>query len=635
MSGRAMSRRNVLRLFALGLGYSALAACAPKVVEVTKIVEKEKIVEKPVEKVVKETVVVEGTPKVVEKLITVAPTKAPEPTKAPVTASVPREKTLIIGFEEGPVADPEQGNILVPGSRRNTGYHQLMMESLYYLNYQDAKMIPWLASGPEKFNATYDEITVPIRQGVTWNDGKPFTADDVVFTVNLLKDNPTLGWGGAMSKWVKACTAPDQQTVKFVLTAPNPRFIFQNFAIHIWGSAAILPKHIWEGQDPMKFRNFDLSKGWPVHTGPYKLVKVSSTEFVFDRDDNWWAAKTGLSPLPAPQRVVFTEQGDESNKASMLESNRVDGLPSLGYEAFAKVREKNPNAIGWMEQAPYTWVDPCPWSVKFQVETKPWDDPEMRWALSYGLDRDKLAKTMGGGFGIPARFVFPMYPGIDKFLDDNKDLFEKYPTTKYDPAAAKAIFEKKGYKLNKDGIYEKGGQKLTVDILGPAPGTGQIMLSAFWKQIGVDATLKLVSVAVYHDTVANSQFQADAGWSYCGSVTDPFATMETAESKWYLPAGQRHSGDWMNWKNAEYDKAVDAMGMLPAGDERIKPLFRTALELWLKDVVVIGLTQQLRVVPYTTKYWTNWPTEKNGYFHPPNWWQCFLMVVLKIKPAGG
>ncbi len=496
-------------------------------------------------------------------------------------------------------------------------------------------MIPWLASGPEQFNADYTEITIPIRQGVTWADGQPFTADDVVFSINLMKANPTLGWGGAMQQWVKDCTAPDQQTVKIVLTAPNPRFVFQNFAVHIWGSAAIVPKHIWDGQDPNKFRFYDPAKGWPFYTGPYKVVKVSPTEFIYDRRDDWWAAKTGFAALPEPQRIVFIDCTDDQGKrAALLESNQVDGLPQLDLEPFMKVKENNPNAIGWMEAAPYSWIDPCPWSIKFQVETKPWDDPEMRWALSYAIDRDKLAKTMGGGFGVPARFVFPLYPGIDKFLDDNKDLFDKYPSTKYDPAGAKAIFEKKGYKLNKDGIYEKDGQKLTIDILGPAPGTGQIMLSSFWKQVGVDATLKLVSVAVYHDTVALSQFQADAGWSYCGSVTDPFATMESAESKWYLPVGQRHSANQMNYKNPDYDKAVDGIGMLPAGDERIKPLFRQALEMWLRDVPVMALTQQLRVVPYSTKYWTNWPTEKNGYFHPPNWWQCFLMVVLKIKPAG-
>jgi peptide/nickel transport system substrate-binding protein len=259
----------------------------------------------------------------------------------------------------------------------------------------------------------------------------------------------------------------------------------------------------------------------------------------------------------------------------------------------------------------------------------------MRWALNYAIDKDKLAKTMGGGFGVAARFVFPLYPGIDKFLEDNKDLFEKYPVLKYDPALSKQIFEKKGYVLGKDGVYAKDGKKLTIEVLTPTPGTNSIMLSSFWKQVGVDVNMKLVSNAVYHETVAMSQFQADSGWSYCGSVTDPFAHLDTLHSRWIKPVGERHSGNYVNWKNADYDKAVEAIGSLPAGDERIKPLFRQALELWLRDIPVLALTQQLRVVPYSTKYWTNWPSEKNGYFHPPNWWQCFLQVVIKVKPAGG
>jgi peptide/nickel transport system substrate-binding protein len=495
-------------------------------------------------------------------------------------------------------------------------------------------MIPWLASGPEKFNADYTEITVPIRQGVTWSDGQPFGAEDVAFSVNYVKGNAALAYGAAMETWVKECTAPDPQTVVFKLTKPNPRFIFQNFAIHIWGAVNILPKHIWEKEDPLKFRNWDPAKGLPVWTGPYKVVKASPTEFIYDRRDDWWAAKTGFSPLPAPQRCVCVDAtSDQGTRAAMLENNQVDGQPQLNLEPFMKAKEKNPALIGWMEEAPYSWIDPCPWSIKFQCETKPWDDPEMRWALNYSIDKDKLAKTMGGGFGVPARFVFPLYPGIDKFLDDNKDLFEKYPVLKYDPALSKQIFEKKGYKLNKEGIYEKDGQRLSIEILGPTPGTSQIMLSTFWKQVGVDVNMKLTSVAVYHEAVAMSQFQADAGWSYCGSVTDPFAHLDTLHSRWIVPQGERHSGNWSNWKNEEYDKATEAIGMLPAGDERIKPLFRQALELWLRDIPVLALTQQLRIVPYSTKYWTNWPTEKNGYFHPPNWWQCFLQVVLKIKPA--
>lgn len=608
MPSKHISRRDFLRIAALGLGSLVVAACAPKATP---------------------------TPEPAAA-VTKAPTatKAAEPTKAPaVAAEVPREKTLIIGFEEGPMADAEQANILVPGSRKNYGYHQCVIEALYYLNYQTGESIPWLAAGPEKWNEDYTECTIPIREGVEWADGVPFTADDVVYTIKLVSENPTMSDGATMAKWVKECDAPDPMTVRIALTESNPRFIYDNFAIRIWGGFCVVPKHIWETQDPMTFRNFDLSKGWPIFTGPYKLVKASPTEFIFDRRDDWWGAKTGFHPLPAPERIVFIEAGDDDKKAAMLEADQVDGQPSLSLEPFFKVREKNPNAIGWLEDAPYTWIDPCPSAIVFQCETPPWDDPEMRWAVAYALDNEKIAKTMGGGYGIPARFQFPLYGAIDALLDENNDLFEKWDMRIFDPTRSKQIIESKGYTMGKDGIYQKDGEKLKVDVLGVAPGIEEIMYCGYLKQVGMDAEPKLVSTAVYHDSVAHSQFELDAGWSYCGSVVDPYASFNTLHSRWIKPIGERHSHNEGNWRNEEFDKATEAIGMLAPDDPRIKPFFRTGLEIWLRELPVMAVVQQLRVVPYSTRYWTNWPTAKNDYFHPPNWWMCFLMVIMKIKPA--
>lgn len=119
---------------------------------------------------------------------------------AGAAGSVPREKTLIIGFEGGPVAAPEVANPYSPGSSINQGYHQAMIESLYYLNYQTGEAIPWLAAGPEKWNDDFTEVTIPIREGVAWSDGVAFTAEDVAFTLNTLKENPTLSYGATMKQ---------------------------------------------------------------------------------------------------------------------------------------------------------------------------------------------------------------------------------------------------------------------------------------------------------------------------------------------------------------------------------------------------------------------------------------------------
>ena len=67
----------------------------------------------------------------------------------------------------------------------------------------------------------------------------------------------------------------------------------------------IVPEHIFKGQDPQTFTNFDLAKGWPVVTGPYKLVYSDPQQKIWDRRDDWWGAKTGFHPLPAPERMIF------------------------------------------------------------------------------------------------------------------------------------------------------------------------------------------------------------------------------------------------------------------------------------------------------------------------------------------
>src|SRR5262245_44125477 len=303
-------------------------------------------------------------------------------TTAPSTAqgNVQRNRTLIIGFEGGAVQAPEIANPYVPGAAINQGYHQLMIESLFYLNYETGKAVPWLAESAS-YNSDFTAVDIKLRNGVEWADGQPLTAEDLAFTLDVLRDpaSTSLSYGPEMAKWVKAVRVTDPQTVHVDLVEPYPRFIFNNFTVHIWGAVRVLPKHIWEGKDPRTFSFYDPSKGWPLYTGPYRLVKASSDEFVYDRRDDWWAKKTGFADLPAPERVVFVEAGLDDKKAAALQSNAVDGEPSMKLDTFLEVRKNNKNAIGWLDAEPFGWVDPCPPILGFNCQQAPWDDAELRW----------------------------------------------------------------------------------------------------------------------------------------------------------------------------------------------------------------------------------------------------------------
>ena len=112
----------------------------------------------------------------------------PPPRKLPLRATSDRAKTLIMDIDGGRIQDPELWNPFVPGNRQDQGYHQVCEEPLFILNYQTGEIMPWLA---ESFtaNETNDVWTLKLRDGVTWQDGEAFNADDVVFTIQMLLDN--------------------------------------------------------------------------------------------------------------------------------------------------------------------------------------------------------------------------------------------------------------------------------------------------------------------------------------------------------------------------------------------------------------------------------------------------------------
>src|SRR4051812_10651689 len=125
-------------------------------------------------------------------------------------SDVAREDTVIFDIDSSDVPNPTNFNDLVPGTNKNQGAHQAMWEPLFILNYETGEIQPWLA---ESFtaNSTEDVWTLKLRDGVTWSDGVPFTADDVDFTINMLLNDKTqtLSSAGDMQHWVKSIKKVD------------------------------------------------------------------------------------------------------------------------------------------------------------------------------------------------------------------------------------------------------------------------------------------------------------------------------------------------------------------------------------------------------------------------------------------
>lgn len=553
------------------------------------------------------------------------------------TQDVPREETLILTFEGGPIAAPDLANPYLVGNPTSMGQHQVLIESLFYLNYETSELMPWLAES-YAFNDDFTEVTVNLREGITWSDGVAFTANDIVYTIEMLQAHPAFPYGSDMQQWVANVEAIDDQTVHFHLTNSYPRFLIDFFGVRISGAISIVPQHIWSVQDELDtFRNFDLEAGWPVWTGPYKMVRATDTEFVYDRRDDWWAAETGFHALPAPRRVIFVEHGSTEISAAMLENNSIDAHPRLPGGLYESVISRNPNILAWFDEAPYGWIDPCPRTWYFNTLREPWNEPDVRWALSYALNRQAIGNAELGGEGaIPAGYSFPAYPALNALMEEHADLWEQYPVTEFNPEKSIEILESIGFERGADGIFVRDGQRLQIDILvssGWIPGTQVApLMVGFWQEIGVDATANFLGGAQISERRNVGDFDILVV-SPCYSVIDPFNEVEAFHGRYVAPLGERVSQNFARWSNPEFDAIVDEMARYPSGDPALGQLWREAMEIWLPELPVLPLYQQPRIVALNETYWNNWPTSENNYIHPPIWWATTLQMILNIEPA--
>jgi peptide/nickel transport system substrate-binding protein len=557
---------------------------------------------------------------------------------------VAREDTVIFDIDASDVPNPTNFNWMVPGTNRNQGAHQALWEPLFILNYETGEIQPWLGVSFVA-NDAQDVWTLTLREGIKWSDGVAFTADDVVFTVQLLLDDETatLAEAANMQQWVESVEKVDDLTVVFNLKAPNPRFQLDYWSVRIWGNNDILPKHVWEGQDPFTFTNYDPEQGWPLGTGPYSLTSASPTEFVWDRRDDWWGAETGWHALPEPKRLIWEITGSEENKALLMTNNELDSVMNITLGAFEAIQARNPNVIAWHSDLPYAWADPCPRQLSFNTTVAPWDDPNMRKAVSLIIDRNQIIEVAYEGTTTPSSTMFVQYGGMQPFIDAIVAAGMGIDSAAH-VEEGQALIEAAGWAKNADGIYEKDGQTLSAPILvsnstAEYTRTTDVIVEQLIAA-GIDASSQPVTDATITQARNNGDFVAAYNWDACGSVNEPWNSMNRFTTHFVVPTGQLSPGgnNYVRWNTSgteAYTAIVDQIGVLPLGDPQIVGLVVDAYQYIYNETPFIPLVQAAKLVPFDTTYWTNWPTAENNYNHPATWWNSTEQIILNLHKAGG
>ncbi len=574
-----------------------------------------------------------------------APAAAPgqpaaEPAASTEAGGVARKDILVLASNVN-IPAPDIWNPYIPGTFILQGMNQNMMEPLFMLNYETGQIDGWLAESYEA-NEALDEWIVKLKPGTEWSDGTPLTSEDVVFTINLLKEYaPQLNWSGAVQQWVESVEAVDDRTIKFTLTSGNPRFVMENLAGTTSQAIVPLPKHMWEGKDPVTFKNeYNAETGAPVFSGPYVVKSFSSTEFIYKRNDNWWGAKSGAFNLPAPLEIHRRWVADAATSQQMLVNNELDAGGGNNPSTNQALQAQNAKLVAYTNEPPLGWIDPCPRMLTVNSTVAPWDNKEMRWALSYAINRQQIVDVVNEGAGATSNFIFPAYDGLKPFQEAIDPIVA--PIGEFNQDKSRELIEKNGYTLDAgSGKYVGAdGTTLTLDIvLPPFMEPWARMVAQQLNDVGIDAVLRILEWGVFRDQTGRGQFTAATQWDGCGSVIEPWFGMQRYHKKWVNPIGTPgteyvdNTNNGGRWTNDEYSALIDEMGSLPLGDPKVVDLMKQAVTIWVDELPDIPLVQTPVFILFNETYWTNWPTKDNNYVQPPGHWQHFLRQLVELKPA--
>lgn len=541
---------------------------------------------------------------------------------------VPREETIFLEDSPGPYQIFDSFNPRIAnGNEFANGYWQIGQEYLFLANFATGEVEPWLATGFE-YNDDYTQLTISLRDDVTWNDGTPFTADDIIYTIETVKANEQLG-GSSLREFVDTVSAPDPHTLQINLTKPAPRFIYEFYG-QVTGFS-IWPKHIWENEDPLTFKNNP-----PVSTSVWKLSQVlpDLRMFIWERDDNYWGAN--VKGMPEAKYVIY-RNAPASPDVDYQEfvANTIDHAHNLQWFQVELAAAENPAVTYGAFQ------DPCPRGVWINNQKYPLSLPEVRHALSYIVNREKIATVIWQPPTTPATHPWSDWALLQQYIDPA--VLEEYKI-EYSPEKAVAILDELGFAPGADGIrVDAEGNPLTFSIATPVEvGGGEYQIAQDIAdeaaKIGIQLNVEYMGGGTYWDNVETGNFDIGSHW-LCGAFLDPLNLYQpyTADRRRPGDGGEELTfyDNWPGVQSPALDDAVARMEVVSPDTPEGKQAYSDALRAWMEQMPVLPIVQTIYVMPWNTTYWEGWPVDENMYTVPFTWWATFYKVPFALTSTGG
>jgi peptide/nickel transport system substrate-binding protein len=589
----------------------------------------------------------------------------------------------------GRAANVTQFNPYLPGAIwSGGGLRQLIWEPLWDIDTVQSKLIPILAEGmAQPVDNTNTKFRVKLREGIRWNDGVEFTADDMVFTSDMLLNTPEIPYGRAYAGVIKSVTAVDKYT--FQIETVNPETRIEQFLGSTVTDAQfkIVPKHVWEKVDVRTYQN-----GTNVGTAPYTLTRVDpqGNWFLFEKRSDWRNTATGIIfGEPKPKYILFRAYGSEENRVMAAIQNDLDILCDITPESWQVLRQRNPNAKAWYDEFPWAYMsDPGGRGLMFNCAVPPYDDADVRWALTLAIDMKSVSLASFSGMlrvspiilaptdGLTSVYHVPMLPWFRDFAlsDGYKPFNENFavemvdtlrqqgiqglPTNtqamkdifgvgwwKYDPDQAERMLQRKGFRRNNAGKWLKpDGTPWQITLAGPSGFEVISERQAYaivenWQKFGIDAVVRPCDTASFEALKSQGTVDCNISWPSMSFMLDALAGLRTWDSSNVVPIGQNtpiggNMGAASRFKSEKLDTILKQLAALYPDDPQIVTLTMEFQKELVINAPFISMFGTSKMVPVTTYWWKNFQTANNNFEGP--WWWCsnWKYSLPKYEPTG-
>lgn len=456
---------------------------------------------------------------------TAAPADQAKPQEGQAQEQSAAKTELVVAAEQEPVGyDPHK----VPAAS-SVRVYALLYDSLTKLD-ENMNIVPNLA---EKWEIAPDgkTITMFLHKGVKFHNGKDMTADDVKFSFERIMNPDTGAIAKSYFASVEAIEVKDPTTVVFKLKTADAAFIANTASAY----ASIVPSG-----------STDLTKA-AIGTGPFKLEKSEPGQYVLLKKNPDYFNKD----LPKVETIKFQIMKDEAERLAAIRSGKID-ISTISADS-AKLLEGKPGVqVKNYQSLEYSYLG-------INVNKKPFDNPKVREAISYAVDRNQIVQTVWKG---EAALTGPIAPAITNWALDTAS----YPTYKTDVEKAKQLLAEAGF---------PNGFETQIETAATYPDmveTAQVIQQQL-KAIGINAKINQLEWGNYIEVWKSKDMNLMVGRNTSGVDAD--------RSMRFFFASTGSANVW-NYSNPAYDELVEkALGTVDQAER--KKLYEQAQTMLVAD----------------------------------------------------